>query len=56
MSTLYEEAYGGGSFEQDLFVDVVDSIETQDVDSSGHVRAFIKRYMAELDSRFGPPQ
>jgi hypothetical protein len=54
---VYCRAY---SLQQEYDANVAKSVERQladtDVHGSGVIRAFIKRYVAELDSRYGPPR
>jgi len=57
IDTLYRSAYDvGGSRDTDVMRTVVDSLDNTDVEASGKIRAFIKRYVFELDSRLGPSQ
>jgi hypothetical protein len=53
---LYAEAYGlADAYDEKLTEQVERTIQDADVDDVGHVRAFVKSYVAELDRRFGPP-
>lgn len=52
----YGTSYGIKSeLDTSLFTAVSANLDNSDIAGSGRIRAFIKRYMFELDSRFGPP-
>lgn len=52
---LYCRAYSiKGDFNTDLAARVQGSLNSVEVEGSGMIRAFIKRYMAELDVAYGP--
>lgn len=54
---LYCEAYSRPeAFDDALAKQVEKRIEVSDADLAGHVRAFIKAYVAELDLQYGPPR
>ena len=54
---LYCEAYSRtDAFDAAVAKQVENRIGTSDVDLAGHVRAFIKAYVAELDLQYGPPR
>jgi hypothetical protein len=54
---LYCEAYSRPEpFDDALARQVEKGIEVLDADLAGHVRAFIKGYVAELDLQYGPPR
>jgi hypothetical protein len=52
---LYAEVYGTrDGFDGELFERVRSAIEKTEMDDSGLTRAFVKRYIAALDSQYGP--
>ena len=55
---LYIDAYPGTdeSFDPQMVARVEEELEDTEVDSSGFIRAFIKRYVLALDNRYGPSQ
>lgn len=54
--SIYSDTYGiEGSFNQELFNTTENELEKNDINNSGLVRAFIKRYIGKLDSVYGPP-
>lgn len=55
ISTLYEQAYGvADAFDAKLMAATERALDDEDVADSGLVRAFIKRYVAALDTAYGP--
>ena len=52
---LYSDAYAlDALFEPSLAAHVQDDLDQTDIEGSGLIRAFIKRFVAELDSAYGP--
>jgi hypothetical protein len=57
LTTLYGSAYDKTPLVDKRLTDRVEAtLDQADLALSGSIRAFVKRLMAELDSKYGPPQ